>query len=540
MKMERNLGMSNRDQQKETEMLRFLREIREMKSDDPLAAETIAEIERALTEKKYGLVYEKHTEPFYQKIKKQTPVFTEVKERSFCFNPEDEYNLLLEGDNLHSLKLLEQTHKETIDAIYVDFPYNTESKGFKYRDEYIDKSDKFRHSKWLSFVGERVRAAANLLKKDGCIMMSINENELFVLKLLCDEIFGEDNYLTTLTVKVRHEDRILKGDKDFHEVTEFLLFYRKSPAFKIKKRQQDNTSFRDYNVKITELTEHPREELMDGKRVQIFEPGQYKVEKIPECAEGLKKISVRGSLKEGNSSGRFFMKHLNERMQTEQGCLYKVENMGLDGLGYRYFRIPDAAERRINGDYYQGVPQNRSEVKYVPYPNYVDFEEAFNYVGYEGGVEFRNGKKPCAFLKHCLNLAGIYEKKDAWILDFFAGSASTGEAVAQMNAEDGGNRHFILCTNNEVGPQKEEEFRKRIGKTPKEFAEYLKYPDERWEEFVKENGICASIAYPRLKNVANGYTYALQRRQVHVEGIPFNLKYYKADFIPKKDGKITN
>ncbi len=531
---ERKHTMTNLNQEKIEKMIGFLEEIREMKSDDPKAQSIIGEIEQALTRQAYGLVYEHHRELDSEQTEKMLPMFIEVEDKSFHYLEGAPWNLLIEGDNLHSLKVLEQEYLGKVDAIYVDFPYNTESRGFQYKDGYINRNDQFRHSRWLSYVGERIRAGRKLLKPEGCMMMSINENELFVLKLLCDEIFGEDNYLTMLTVKVRHEDRILKGDKDFHEVTEFLLFYQKSPAFKIQKRTQDNTGFRDYNIKITELTDQPRVEWMGKKQVQIFEPGQYLMERIEECKEGLKKISVRGSLKEGNSSGRFFMKHLASRMKTEQGFLYKVPDIGSDGLGYRYFRIPEQKERRVNADYFQGVPQNRLDLKYVPYPNYVDFEEAFNCVGCEGGVEFRNGKKPCDFLKHCLHLAGVSEKRDALVLDFFAGSGSIGEAVAQMNAKDGGKRRFILCTNNEVGLQKQEQFRKEIGMGSKEFKEYLKCPDERWEDFVRENGICSAVAYPRLKNVAQGYHYVLKRREATVEGIPFNLKYYRTVLVQKK------
>ncbi len=473
-------------------MLEFLEEMRELKSDDRQAHEILDSIESVLVEKTYGLVFEQHREALWEQLKTQRPILKVIEDRSFCCQKGERWNLLVEGDNLCSLKALELEYAEQVDAIYVDFPYNTETEGFPYRDKYIDKNDQFRHSKWLSFVSIRIQAALKLLKPEGCMMMSINENELFVLKLLCDEIFGEAQYLTTLTVKVRHEDRILKGDKDFHEVTEFLLFYRKSPAFKVSRRRRENTGFQGYVFQIKELTDQPKIEWMDGKEVRIFLPGQYQVERIGACAEGLKKISVRGSLKEGNSSGRFYMKYLEPRRKTEAGCLYKVPDMGADGLGFRYFRIPEERERRLNGDYFQGVPRNHTNVNYIPYPNFVDFQEAFNHVGKEGGVEFRNGKKPCAFLRHCLSLAGISEKKDALVLDFFAGSGSTGEAVMQLNAADGGTRRFILCTSN-------------------------------------ENEICSSVAYPRLRNVAQGYRYIQNRREVNVPGIPFNLKYCRAE-----------
>src|SRR5699024_10461346 len=126
---------------------------------------------------------------------------------------------------------------------------------------------------------------------------------------------------------------------------------------------------------------------------------------------------------------------------------------GADGLGYRYFTIPEQGKNRKNGDYYQGLPVNRSAVKEFPYPNFLDFEVDFNNVAREGGVEFRNGKKPVEFLKFLFTMGGLEDKTEAVVLDFFAGSGSTGQALLEFNREHGGNRKFILCTNNEISKQ---------------------------------------------------------------------------------------
>lgn len=524
--------MSNLSKMKREEMLKFLEKLREQHNDDDSII-AINEIENALTEKKYGLVWEEHEERVDKELETKIPVFTEVDDKKITMDEEKPYSFLIEGDNLHSLYLLEKTHRERVDIIYIDPPYNTESQDFKYNDDYVDKLDGYTHSKWISFMNKRLKIAKSLLKKDGCIMISINENELFVLKLLMDEIFGEENYLTTITVKVRHEDRILKGDKDFHEVAEYLVFYRKSMDFKIKKREEDNTCLSDYKFEVVELSDSPQEIILDGKLVHVFKPNQYKVKIIKPSIDGLKKTSIRGSIKEGNSSGRFFMKHFEQLMESQDGYLYKVFGMGADSYGYRYFRNPLKKERRVNGDYFQGVPVNRTDVKYIPYPNYADFQDDFNTVGYEGGVEFRNGKKPVEFLKYCLMLAGIYDNKNAIVLDFFAGSGSTMEAVQQINKEDLGFRKVILCTSNDVGPKQEESYRKSKGLTPKEFKEMLLNPTDNWSHYVNENGICHSITYPRVKNVAKGYSYVQSRKEIFIDGISFNLFYYITDYIDR-------
>ena len=382
---------------------------------------------------KYGLVFEEHVEKIDNELLTKIPVFSENK--NLEIDNGENLNFLIEGDNLPALTLLKKTHNEGIDFIYIDPPYNTKNKDFKYDDVYVDPDDEYKHSMWLSFMKKRLLLANSLLKKDGSIMISINEEELFELKMLCDEIFGPKNYLTTFSVKVRHEDRILKGDKDFHEVIEYMLMYRKSPEFKVVKKLVDNTSNEDYIYVINEKIDNPEIVDMGGKQVSIFKPGEYEIVKVDPDESNLKKINIRGSIKEGNSSGRFFMKHLNQFIGQKYGYLYKVADMGADNLGYRYFHIP-TNKKRVNGDYYQGVPLERSDIKEVPYANYLDYEVAFNNVGYEGNVEFRNGKKPMDFLEKCFEMSGVALNKNSIVLDFFAGSGSTGNALMRLNKKD--------------------------------------------------------------------------------------------------------
>ncbi len=347
----------------------------------------------------------------------------------------DTRNLYIEGDNIDALKLLRREYAGAIQLIYIDPPYNTRG-GFVYRDDYAaDRKDT--HSEWLSMMYPRLLLARELLAEDGSLFLSINENELFHLKLLCDEVFGEENYMTTFSVKVRHENRILKGDKDFHEVFEYLLMYRRSKAFRAPRREVPQTLC-EYVWRVDELTDASETLRMDGKTVSVFRPGQYRLVRA-EAGEGnLKRVNIRGALKEGNSSGRFYMKHLDAR---EPGLLFKVPEIGDDGLGFRYFLKPETGRRR-NGDYFQGIPKH-AKARSVPYPNFLDFEREFNRVGLEGGIEFRNGKKPVAFLERVLELGGM-QGKDGIVLDFFAGSASTAEAVMRANARWERNNRFIM------------------------------------------------------------------------------------------------
>ena len=160
-------------------------------------------IMKLLNTKKYGLVWEEHAELVEEEMKTRIPVFIEDETRKINGDPEDkDYNFLLEGDNLHSLHLLEKTHAGKIDVIYIDPPYNTGNKDFVYNDKIVDKTDGYSHSKWLSFMSKRLEIARRLLSDTGVIFISIDDNEQAQLKLVCDEIFGSKNYITSFIWKV--------------------------------------------------------------------------------------------------------------------------------------------------------------------------------------------------------------------------------------------------------------------------------------------------------------------------------------------------
>ena len=166
--------MANLSKQKRQRMLEFLQTIREEHKDDDNVLIAIGEIESALNEKKYGLVWERHEEDVDIQMRDNIPVFTEVPEREICAIPGDTYNFLLEGDNLHSLRLLEKTHEGKIDVIYIDPPYNLGG-DFVYNDSYVGKDDGFRHSKWLSFMAVRLKIAYKLLSEKGVIFLATGE-----------------------------------------------------------------------------------------------------------------------------------------------------------------------------------------------------------------------------------------------------------------------------------------------------------------------------------------------------------------------------
>ena len=445
----------------------------------------------AIDEIKRDLTSEGYSEPLTIEFLKQNPLlvldtaffdakFKHQLVKSMENIDEQTNGLLVKSDNYHALNLISEKYIKSVNAIYIDPPYNTGSDGFVYKDQYKDSS-------WLTMMENRLLIAKKLMTPDSSISISINENELFNSKCLLDSVFSK--YLTTFSVKVRHEDRILKGDKDFHEVYESLLLYALSDSFKPLKRQKDNSSDADYLYTI-ETEGGPDEVLSLGnKEVEVYAPEHYKIIKHQESSfDYTKPISVRGSIREGNYSGRFYVAYLENLAASHPGHIFKVPNMGDDKFGFRYFWTPSVESGRKNGDYYQGAPINRKDTIEIPYPNYIDFEKAFNDATDEGGVSFRNGKKPISFIQHILSLQNIGKDRNALIIDFFAGSGSTGHAVIEMN-KDQGNRKYLLSQVGEI-----------FDNVTKPRMERTVYSDS-WkdEKPISRNGISQCFKYIRLE-----------------------------------------
>ena len=445
----------------------------------------------AIDEIKGDMMTEAYSEPLTVEFLKQNPflvldtAFFDAKFKHQLVknmeNIDEQTNgLLVKSDNYHALNLISEKYMKSVNAIYIDPPYNTGSDGFVYKDQYKDSS-------WLTMMENRLLIAKKLMTPDSSISISINENELFNSKCLLDSMFSK--YLTTFSVKVRHEDRILKGDKDFHEVYESLLLYALNDSFKPLKRQKDNSSDSDYLYTI-ETEGGPDEVLSLGnKEVEVYAPEHYKIIKHQESSfDYTKPISVRGSIREGNSSGRFYVAYLENLAVSHPGHIFKVPNMGDDKFGFRYFWTPSVESGRKNGDYFQGAPINRKDTIEIPYPNYIDFEKAFNDATDEGGVSFRNGKKPISFIQHVLSLQNIGKDRNALIIDFFAGSGSTGHAVIEMN-KDQGNRKYLLS---QVGDIFDNVTKPRMERTV--------YSDS-WkdEKPISRNGISQCFKYIRLE-----------------------------------------
>lgn len=378
-------------------------------------------------------------------------------------------NIFIEGENLEVLKLLQKSYAGQVKMIYIDPPYNT-GNDFVYKDDFKEPLEEYLrrtgqadengkllttntkaggrfHSNWLNMLYPRLKLARTLLSDDGFLFVSIDDNEAHNLCPLLDEIFGEENHQTTLYIQVRYPDKTLVEDADFHKLIEMVYVYGKSPSALMNKPESEY-SFDKFVWRIVEKSQSVQTITLGGKRVDIFDQHAYQILKDKPSKNALKEIWATGKILDGNSSGRFFRDHLAGRFSDDgYGALYKVYGIGEDNHAYRYFTGPKRVGA-TKGKYYQGVPKNifdNPDATYTrqPIANFYNLADSFGNCRHEGGVDFRNGKKPVIFIKTLLKLVSDPNDDDL-ILDFFAGSCSTAHAVLELNREDCGNRRFFM------------------------------------------------------------------------------------------------
>lgn len=419
----------------------------------------IAKIKQ-LESKKYGLVWDSEKEPEKVVLECQNniPILKKIEDKTIHTDINKTNNILIEGDNYHALQVLNYTHKGQIDVIYIDPPYNTGNKDFKYNDSFVDKEDGYRHSKWLNFMSKRLKLAHNLLKDSGVIFISIDDNEIAQLKLLCDEIFEGTNFIENFV----WNSRLGKGSTSVNtaKIHEYILCYSKQLS-KIQLKGDNRRTAKDKRESMRQWGQGDSRKDRPTMFYEVFSEKFGFVSPIkPDGTDGRWRVG-KNKFNELLQSGLIqFDKKDDDRIEA-----YKIIPSGYEtSTAYASILISDIVKTTAYGS---------SEIINI------FGEKIFNY------------PKPTTLIKEFIHLA-TFGKKNSIILDFFAGSGTTGHAVLALNKEDGGNRQFILCTNN-------------------------------------ENGICTDVTYPRLSKVINGYTTP---KGVAVGGLGGNLDYYKTDLVP--------
>lgn len=427
--------------------------------------------------KTYGLVWEDKPEEVEERLRSELPVLKEVKSRAIisgqCYAPN---HILIEGDNLEALTTLAYTHEGKIDVIYIDPPYNTGNKDFIYNDSYVDSEDTYRHSKWLSFMSRRLRIAKKLLSDRGVIFISIDENEVAPLRILGDEIFlaknfvGQWNWFKSATPPAL--------SKKVKRTIEYVLCWKSTnndDTFRgVQKVSKSNDPFTKPQNTFKVLT-FPANSITCAQSSGIIKAGIYGTEKFPnELLDDLIVVNGKNSNPvRFNNRFIWIQDTLNENIN--EGLYIELSKKGV--LSYK------------RGNYNREVP-----------PNLIDSSVGVDTTENAGRLLleiFNNQKlfdypKPISLIKYLVN---FIERDSLTVLDFFAGSGTTLHAVMQLNAEDGGKRQCILCTNN-------------------------------------ENGICENVTYERNRRVINGYT---KPNGETVEGLHANnLRYYRTDFVGRR------
>jgi len=456
----------------------------------------VAEIRKLSRRKKYGLVWENRDEVLVEELENNIPLFEQVKSRAIITSEDAPECLLIEGDNLHSLQVLNYTHLGKIDLIYIDPPYNTGENDFKYNDDYVDKEDSYRHSKWLSFMHSRLILAKPLLSDDGMIFISINEIEMANLILLCDEIFGERNQIGIFPRLTK------KGGKTtgtFASNHDFLLGWAKNkaslPKFKIE--LDDPKSFKLEDEYVAERGRHNLKQTLDYDSLTYSKGMDYPlvIDEQTYYPGGSKEAwQERQKGNHGKFDWTWRWSEELVRWGLSQG-LIEIKGKERPRIYTKSYELANY-ERTDTG--WQIVFEDRqkspSSIHFIDneFSNDVAKKELDGVLG-KGKFEF---PKPTSLIKFLINL---HEKKDVTVLDFFAGSGSTGQAVVDLNIEDGQNRKFILATNNE---KNNNDANSRIPK-----------------------GICVDVTYPRIKEVIKGS----KKSQGNA-----NLRYFKTKLISSK------
>jgi len=481
-----------------------------------------------LNTKTYGLVWEDKLEAVEEELKMQMPILQEVVEKkiissrllidnnlqniqpvkpqiSLDFGTETDSSksevivqntavlhtqninhALIEGDNLHALTVLNYTHANKIDVIYIDPPYNTGNKDFKYNDSFVDKEDGYRHSKWLSFMAKRLRLTKNLLSDKGVIFISIDDNEQAQLKLLCDEVFGEVNFVEKF---VWRTDGNFDNQAQIKNCHEYLICYSKSGLlFKVNAILDSNVHessklFKDeiQNTVVKNGAKNPISKIIIPVGFPtLFEIGiiETRFDKFPFYHNDVKVSSFTTQNETIVESGWAAKKQLEEFILS--GFQPIKDTKGQE----TYFKLSSTGSIEVIKK-----RENQSHILSI-LSNLGNTQSTSNSLK-EMGINF-SFPKPLKLIQYVISITG---SKNATVLDFFAGSGTTLHAVMALNTEDGGSRQCILVTNN-------------------------------------ENNICEEVTYERNKRVIGGYTNA---KGDFVSGLGGNnLRYYRTGYVGRE------
>jgi adenine-specific DNA-methyltransferase len=435
----------------------------------------IKELKKFKNRKKYGIVWEDKPEDVVKFCKEKLPVLKEITKNQILTDSKNPINLLIEGDNYHALSVLNFTHKGKIDLIYIDPPFNTGTNTWLYNNDYVEKDDLFRHSKWLSFMEKRLKLSKRLLKKNGSMIIAIDDYEVHQLGLLLEEIFP--SYVKDLIILVHHPQGA--GSDTVSRVHEYAFVLTPHDVGFAGRKSKKGES--NWSLKRTGQGEN---NWRKNRPKQFFalhiDENERKVIGVgPEIPKDEKKYP-KGNTPEGYLRIYPFDKAMKERawrynrstmsnlikeekiIYTKKGALV-VKKEGVNAVPI--FSVWQGSRYNAGNHGSSLLTQIMGTANTFPYP------------------------KSLFTVKDMIDMI-IGNNQNATILDFYAGSGTTAHAVLELNDEDDGQRNFIVCTNN-------------------------------------ENNICTNVCYPRIKKIIKGYSFNSEKKP----GLRGNLRYYCTDFV---------
>ena len=508
--------MANIAKMKRDRMLAFLEEMKAAHSDDA-SIRALNEIENHIREKKYGLVWEDHTEAVDEMLDENIPVFCEDAGRRLCKDPTKPWNFIIEGDNLQALYLLDKTHRGKVDCIYIDPPYNTGAKDWKYNNDYVDGNDVYRHSKWLSMMRSRLTLAKQLLNPiNGVLIVAIDDNELNTTGLLLQEIFPT---YRQFCVTVVHNPNGNQG-KNFGIANEFAYFLLPSgdQLLSLESREDDpdirplrdvsgNNNMRTdakncfYPIFVKDDQIIGFGDVCDDE----FHPGRANIVRD----DGI--IEVYPIDASGNERKWVFARQTVETIRSELVVEWNNSRKIFDIIRHKtHFTYKSIwTKKEYNANSYGSKLITK-----------IFGEKRFDY------------PKSLYTVEECIR-AVCGDRPNAIVVDFFAGSGTTLHAVNLLNVERGGNRRCIMVTNNEISVKEAKKLTKQG----------FKPGDIEWEAL----GIAQYVTWPRTvcsiegKDIAgNPLKGEYLTTDTDGKAIPMsrgfiaNVKYFKCSWTPRK------
>lgn len=390
---------------------------------------------------------------------------------------------VINAENYHALQMLQFTHRNAVDVIYIDPPYNTGKKAeWRYNDRWVSSDDAFRHSKWLSFMDRRLRLARDLLRGDGLLLISIDDNELHHLRCLCDSVFGEDRWLATF---VWRTDGNIDNQAKIKTNHEYIVCLSPSPddfsvSATIDPNIRPDSKLRNPEIRNSVVKNGPKNPVSEIEIPAGF-PASFDEGTIPARDDKWPKFDEDIVVAEGKTTRPVKVRSgwANASMMTtfiDHGFRPVLDRKGQEtAFEFTHTGAIENVKKRAS---------DQSHVLSVLY-NMGTTELTSNELT-RMGVSFTY-PKPLPLLRY---LIGLHANPDAVVLDFFVGSGSTAQAVMELNAADDGRRQCIAVTNNEVAEKQAKKLSKK-GLMP---------GDPEWEQW----GLFEHVTRPRIETLVTG------------------------------------